>query len=208
MAVFQRSQNMAKKVQTPKAPATLFTLLDAPVVAAVQKVFEHQQEANSSAHTVAVALYDKGFTPESLIVPTKKQPNDAFNKALYLELVNAVILSPRFGELGRETIKRKIAGIQAADADEATRRRLEMGKVNACVKAIRDALKNAHENEGDTKGRKATLHEVIDELLVRGIKAIIDKGDKAGVDVPTLAAAWRDCRAATTAAFKAKVSAK
>lgn len=195
---------MKTKQAKAAAPETLFTILDAGMVQAVQGVFEGQQAAKQSAHDVGAALYDKGFAPEALTVPTKQAPNDAFNKALWLELVNAVILSPRFGELGRETIKRKLADIAAANADESTRRRIEMGKVNGAIKAIRDALKNAHETDGDTRGKPATLHEVIDELLVRGIKAIQDKGDKAGADVPALLAAWRTCRAETNKVMKAK----
>lgn len=178
-----------------------FSLLDGAMVQAVQGVFEGQSAARQSAHDVASGLYDKGYTPESLMVATDKRPNDAFDKALYLEIVNAVILSPRFGEAGREAIKRKLADVKAANADESTLRRIEMGKVNSVIAQIRAALKTAHENEGETR-KPLTLHEVLDDILMRGLTAIQNKGDKSGAPVAELQAAWRDCRAKTNAIFK------
>ena len=180
-----------------------FNLLDGAMVQAVQGVFEGQITARQSAHDVASGLYDKGYTPESLTVATEKKPNAKFDKALYLELVNAVILSPRFGDAGRDAVKRKLADVKAVTADEATMRRIEMGKVNAVIAQIRSALKTAHENDGETR-KPYTLHEILDEIMVRGITAIQNKGDKSGAPVAELLAAWRDCRAKTNTAFKAK----
>jgi hypothetical protein len=189
------------------APSTIFTVLDADDVQHAQTVFAGLKTADSAAHSLAMSLYHKGVSVDALTIPSERKPNPQFNKALWVEIVQAIIRAPQFGELGQKSIARKLAGLDPENSDDSTRRTLEMRKVNQCLKMIRKALSAAHETEGRDTRKPLTLHEQLDQWAKSALDAITAKRDKAGLTQEqgdTLLAAWRDVRAQSNAVFKTK----
>ena len=192
---------------TAVAPSTVFTILDAEDVGHVQTVFVGLNTADSAAHSLALSLYHKGVPVDALTIPSERKPNPQYNKTLWIEIVQAIIRSPQFGELGQKSIARKLAGLDPENSDDSTRRTLEMRKVNQCLKMIRKALSAAHETEGRETRIPLTLHEQIDQWAKSALDAIAAKRDRAGLTQEQgdiLLAAWRDVRAKSNAVFKTK----
>lgn len=201
------------KVKSDTAVATTvsdaFTpkLITPEIVAGVRAVHAALEEVNNSASNVAESMHALGFRPEHLLVGTDSKPNPQYNRALWFELVEAIITAPNFGNLNRDAVRAKIAGHKAPNADAATIRRIAMGKVNAAISRIRDALAKVDPETGRTKKKTLTLHEILDGFAYDALEAIKAKCDKAGLtsdQINGLQAAWREVRAKTNAAFKAK----
>lgn len=188
------------------APSTVFTILDAADVNNAQTVFAGLNTATSAAHDLGMSLYQKGVHVDALTKATDTKPNPHYDNALWVEIVQAIIRSPKFGERGRECIQRKLAGLDTTgDPDEANLRVLEMRKVNQCLKMIRKALANAHATDGETTRKPLTLHEQLDQWAKTALDTIGAKRDKAGLSQQQgdeLLAAWRTVRSATNAVFK------
>lgn len=188
------------------APSTVFSILDATDVTNAQTVFAGLNTATSAAHDLGMALYQKGVHVDALTKATDTKPNPHYNNALWIEIVQAIVRSPKFGQRGRECIQRKLAGLDPIDADDSSLRTLEMRKVNQCLKLIKSALANAHSSGGKDTRKPLTLHEQLDQWAKSALDAIAAKRDKAGLTQQQgdeLLAAWRTVRSATSTVFKA-----
>ena len=182
-------------------------LVTAAIVENVRAVFAAQEQMLDSATSVAEDLHELGFRPDHLLQGTTEKPNAQFNRALWLELVEAIITAPTFGNLNRDAVRAKLAGHKAPNADAATIRRIAMVKVNSAINLIRTKLASVDPVTGRTKKKTLTLHEILDELAYDALEVIKAKCDKAGLtseQINGLQTAWREVRAKTNAVFKTK----
>lgn len=182
-------------------------IISAAIVAGIQAVYGAQEQANNSASDVAESLHEMGVRPEHILQGTDAKPNPQYKRDLWLELVEAVITAPTFGNLNREAVRAKLAGTKAPNADAASLRRIAMGKVNAAISLIRTKLAQVDSETGKVKKTAPSLHEALDELAHDALELIKAKCDKAGLtqgQVSELQAAWRDVRAKSNAVFKSK----
>lgn len=194
---------MAKKVEVEFTPK----IVTATIVANVRAVFAAQEQMMDSATSVAEDLHELGFRPDHLLQGTTEKPNQQFNRALWLELVEAIITAPSFGNLNRDAVRAKLAGKKAPNADAATIRRIAMVKVNSAINLIRTKLASVDPETGRTKKKSPTLHEILDGFAYDALEAIKAKCDKAGLtaeQINGLQTAWREVRAKTNAVFKTK----
>lgn len=170
-------------------------ILSQVVIDAIGAAVVAVEAADNALYGAAVALYDAGFTAANL-----DKDHGQHNAELVKEVRLAIIA--KFPANARDTIVRSMKDIKATTKDEADLRHLYKAKLRNAFAAIRKNLAKVEElvREG---GRKAvTLHEVLDEMLARGIQRIQkNKGDK-GEPLEVLLAAFKDCRAKCNAAFK------
>lgn len=178
-----------------KAITKQSNILSQAVVDAIGSAVVAVEAADNALYAAAVALYDAGFLA-SHMDKDHAQHNPELVKEVHLAII------AKFPEKARDTIIKGMKDIKAATKDEADIRHLYKAKLRKAFAAIRKNLAKVEELDREGGRKTVTLHEVLDELLNRGLQRIQKNKGEKGEPLEILLAAFKDCRAKCNAAFK------